>query len=422
MKYKMFLSVILLLSMMLYQSIAAYPSQAEEIRYPVPCYEGEELEKVRAWEKQWEAKKIDAGNIDGVKEFLPDALYDIHKNTEKWGTTWFTIVPYRFAKPTKGDIKYTLEGKCTIAEDGILQNYVSGIPFPHPKNGLEIGYNFDNLNWGDQMMGRQDVILVDGRRKYDRKMDITSHIMYFAGRRDIPEVPEVSYNPKGIYRGIHSYYDEPAAYKGTRTLLLKWKDRTRDWANWSFSSSTRRIRRRSMAERQSSTGGSDTCGDDNSGYAWAINVQDYKILGRKEILIARHQDQEELVKGRTEGKCLDNGRQRERINTYVVEAIHKDPDYIYNKQIWYMDPETWAIIYADKYDRDGKLWKVFDIAMYMIPSEYDGQEVQTMCMLTVIDVQRIHSTNTRSEVKLGPTGEFYKPAFYEPRALMKYGY
>ena len=422
MKYKILSSFLPILTLVFCLALAPDRSRAGEIRYPVPCYEGQELEKVRAWEKQWVNKKIDASNIDGVKEFLPDSLYELHKNTQKWGTTWFTIVPYQFVKPTKGDIKYTLEGKCSISKEDSLQDYVSGIPFPNPKTGVEVAYNFDNLNWGDQMKARQDIILVDGRRKYDRKMDLTSYIMYFSGRRDIPEVPEVSYNPKGVYRGIQSYYDEPASYKGTRTLLLKWNDRERDWANWSFSSSTRRVRRRSMAERQSSTGGADTCSDDNAGYSWSISAQKYKLLGRKDILIARHQDQEELVKGHTEGKCFNDGRQRERIKTYMLEVFHKDPDYIYSKQVWYIDPETWSMIYADKFDREGKLWKVFDFAKYMVTSEYDGQEVQVTCMQTVIDVQRIHSTLGRSETKMGAQGEFFRPEFFEPRALSKYGY
>ena len=53
------------------------PSRAAEIRYPVPCYEGEELAKVRAWEKEWAGKKITPANVDGVKEFLPEVFYNL---------------------------------------------------------------------------------------------------------------------------------------------------------------------------------------------------------------------------------------------------------------------------------------------------------------------------------------------------------
>jgi len=53
------------------------PSQAEEIRYPVPAYEGKRLAKVRQWEKTWVGKKIDPTTVDKVKDFIPYSLYQI---------------------------------------------------------------------------------------------------------------------------------------------------------------------------------------------------------------------------------------------------------------------------------------------------------------------------------------------------------
>jgi hypothetical protein len=42
------------------------PCSAQEVRYPIPCYEGEELTEVREWEKTWVGKRIDGTNIDQV--------------------------------------------------------------------------------------------------------------------------------------------------------------------------------------------------------------------------------------------------------------------------------------------------------------------------------------------------------------------
>jgi hypothetical protein len=82
-------------------------SRAEDVRYPVPSYEGEALEQVKQWEKTWAGKKIDPTNIDGVKELVPKSLYSIIKDPEKWGEVWFEIVPYRQIMPTKGDLEFT---------------------------------------------------------------------------------------------------------------------------------------------------------------------------------------------------------------------------------------------------------------------------------------------------------------------------
>jgi len=67
-------SFIIILFITIYLNNTIY---AAETRYPIPSYDGKELEKVRQWEKIWVGKKITTANIDGVKEYLPDTLYEI---------------------------------------------------------------------------------------------------------------------------------------------------------------------------------------------------------------------------------------------------------------------------------------------------------------------------------------------------------
>ena len=38
------------------------PATAQEMRSFIPSYEGEELSKVREWEKEWAGKKVDQSN------------------------------------------------------------------------------------------------------------------------------------------------------------------------------------------------------------------------------------------------------------------------------------------------------------------------------------------------------------------------
>jgi hypothetical protein len=398
-------------------------SQAEEIRYPVPAYEGKELEEVRQWEKAWVGKKIYPTNVDQVKEFVPESLYKLMRDPETWGESWFEIVPYRQIKPTKGDIAFTIKyaGTCSIGPNEELLDYISGIPFPNPKTGLEIAHNFCNLNQGDTMRALQDIVIIDGKARYDRKMGMETHVLHFSARREIPPVPELP-NPKGIYRAAHSSYYEPASMRGTRSLSIKWKDRIKPYESYSFSSTTRKIVRRSTAQRQDTMGGSDTTSDDNMVYDYAISAMNYKYLGRKEILLPRHQDAGQFEKGHREGYCLTKGFQRERIKTYVLECIHKNPNYLYSRQIWYVDPETWWIMYADKYDRRGRLWRIFDNGGGVLKSAYNDELLGTPLIMSVIDVQRLHGTGGGTTVTIGETGEYHQPEYYTPKALEKYGY
>ena len=46
---------------------------AADINFPVACYQGDELAKLREWEKTYAGKKITAANVDEVKEFLPES-------------------------------------------------------------------------------------------------------------------------------------------------------------------------------------------------------------------------------------------------------------------------------------------------------------------------------------------------------------
>jgi hypothetical protein len=404
--------------------VTLIPSQAEEVRLSVPSYEGEELEKIRQWENTWVGKRIDPTTVDKVKEFVPQSLYQLMQGTETWGESWFEIVPYREIKPSKGELKFTSKhaGTCSIGPNQELLNHICGIPFPKPKTGLEIAYNFDNLNQGDNAHSFQNIYMIDGKNRYDRKMGFESHLLYFSGRREIPPAPEIIPNERRFFRVAHGAYYEPASMKGSRSLMIKFIDRTKPFESWSFSSTTRKLQRLSTAQRAATQGGSDSTNDDQGIYNGAISYMKYKYLGRKELLLARHQDIDQLKKGHREGYCLFSGIQRERINTHVLECIHKDPAYLYSKQIWHVDPETWWILYADKYDRQGRLWRVFENTNYVLKSVYNEALIGTIGFVSIVDVKQLHATGGFGNYIIGQTGELYQPEYYTPKAIQKHGY
>jgi len=404
--------------------LSAFYLNAKEIEYPVPCYQGTQLQQVRNWEKNWSGKKIGPDTIAQVKEFVPETLYQIISDPATWGDIWFEIVPYRQIKPTSGDLFFTQKyaGTCSIGPDDKLLNYVCGIPFPNPETALEIAYNFENINQGDHTESTQDLFIIDGKKHYDRKMVFYSHMLYFFARREIPPVPEITPNPKNIFRAAHGSYLEPASMKGSRSVSFKFIDRSIDHEQWSFSSSTRKVTRLSTSQRAATQGGTDSTTDDQNIYGSAIEFMNYKYLGRKELLLARHQDTEQLRNGHREGYCLLNGFQRERINTYVLECTHKNPNYLYSKQIWYIDPETWWILYSDKYDRQGNLWRVLENANRIFKSAYNGAHVPNIEFVSILDVKSLHSTAGFGNYTIGESGRFYEPDYYTAKSLQKHGY
>ena len=97
-----------------------------------------------------------------------------------------------------------------------------------------------------------------------------------------------------------------------------------------------------------------------------------------------------LATVRQEGQALNNNITVERCNTLVVDAINKDPNYIYSKRVWYVDPETAIILWTELYDSSGKFWKSFMNTTCPLPTEIG--DVKSFIVGTMFqDFQRGHA-------------------------------
>ncbi len=375
-------------------------STGHSLQYPSSAYNGEELEKVRHWEKKWAGKQITRSNVGSVKEFLPGSLSELMLNTKRYGETWFEIVPYRQIEPSKGVVEFTRKnlGKSEIGENSELVNWTAGVPFPGANDALEIAHNFRQRNYGDSATTEEKGFLTDGRLHYDRRLHIKNNYLFFSGRTDVPPVPELKDNPKGIWRAFHMEQLKPPEARNMRIFELHYKDTLKAYDSWYWMSTARRIRRRSTAERQDAVGGADFCGFDNFGWDGPVEINSYSHLGMKEYLLVRHNDLKKLRK--TSGKLLFDGTQRERIKVHVIEVVNDDPNFLYSRMIWYIDPETWQILYSDRFDRQGKLWKVLD-QLGFVTTGYQGEPVDYFNGSQMLDVQRLHITKATAEYEFG---------------------
>jgi hypothetical protein len=403
------------------------PSFAGEIKYPVASYQGEELEKVREWEKTWAGKRITPANFMEIAEFLPESLVQVYKEHEKWGDFWFEIAPYEQIILSPGMIDATKKyaGGVKIGSSGELLNWTAGVPFPNAKTAEEMVFNHSKGDrYGDQCFYGTLAYIVDIKKKYDRTIERDGWKLFYSGRTDLDPKPELPNNTKGIYKGGHGEWITPAMLKGGRSLEIKWNDTLKDWGAWSFSATSRRVTRSSTAQRQTAFAGADFTRDDDRGYSYVVHNLNYKLLSRKELLLGRNMDSDKMIANHKPGTCLETHVTRQRINAYVVEAIHKDPNYVYGKQIWYFDPETWSMLYADKYDKQGRMWKIFDMPQTVTKMvDAPGSVAWTSTTIT-IDLQRDHATvGAFTNGKFGYIDkEVFNQTYYTPAAMLKYGY
>lgn len=350
------------LSVVFFSSLSA----AEEAAFPVAAYSSEELDQVRHWETRWSGKRIDQSSIEQVADLLPEPVVNIYKNPGIWNAPaegfYFIISPYQRVVETKGMIEATAKYAPAVKmnEAGEIVNYgeLAGMPFPNPKNGLEIAWNYDFNTRGDASQYRRYTPTIEVKMQGERPQDADCWELFFAHRVNRDPRPRLPENPKNIHwAGFYHMY-KPNEYLNTRRYNLRYLDLSKPDDQWMFNSQNRRMMRLTGAQRTDKVEGSIVIYDDEFCWNGQITNNSYTLTGTRELLLPRHTDIQKLE--RRNGQALFNNLTRERIKTLAVDVVSKDPSYVYSKRVWYVDPETYIILATELYDRSGRFWKYIE--------------------------------------------------------------
>jgi hypothetical protein len=207
---------------------------------------------------------------------------------------------------------------------------------------------------------------------------------------DVDPLPKYEKNKKGVHRGMFQHMYEPAESQNTRFFNLRYIDPKKSDDGYMYYAPFRRIRRIAVGQRTDTIDGSDIIYDDEYGWDGHIMRNTYKYAGRKELLCSRQTD---ITKHeRQEGQAIPTGIKRERIKTYVVEVKNKDPHYIYSKRIWYVDPESYYVLWTEIYDDLNRFWKCFQILTQDFTT-LKGENKKLISGYVLIDFQRTHASN-----------------------------
>jgi hypothetical protein len=415
--------------------LCVVPSTAQEVRYPIPAYEGEDLAALREWEKTWVGKKIDATNVDQVADFLPEGWVKIMKETETWRTEglFFEIAPYKQWNPTPGFIEATKKHAPVAREKGYagkdndeLVTYTTeaGFPFPDPKTGLEVAWNMhfqiESETW-KTLMDKDRVRVMDIKTTTNRTSQAGVTGMWMAARTETepkPLLPKKK-NPRNIRWAYHRAHFHPATIKGNKLMTVRYNAHDKPDDSWNWLSQFKRIRRYVATQKMDTIDGTDSAYEDNQKYNNKLQYQTYKLLGRKDILVCRHDEQSNWT--HTDTCAFWFGMKRERIKSYVVEATPKDPKHVYSKRIWYVDPEYMLISWREAYDRLGKYWRLREFVQMPWPNPYGGDgEWLVHVAGNSSDMQRIHGTS--SDYAVLELGLDLDPGMYTLRGLRKGAY
>jgi hypothetical protein len=250
-------------------------------------------------------------------------------------------------------------GKVALNDSGSgISNYVkSSVPFPVPGKPQELLYNHMlRYRQGGYQYFPTEMVVKPGGNFTVIHRDATLAMASALGN------PE----PNRLY-----YYllkvTGPDSVAGQQSLLHEPMDQVKEpRLAWQYNPGQRRVMRAPELGYDSVDGLSDGLRtyDMYDMYSGATDRYDWKLLGKKEMLVAyntykladRALPYSDIVKPEHLNQDLIR---YEPHRVWVVEATLKPgARHIYGKRVFYIDEDSWAILATDLFDGRGELWRM----------------------------------------------------------------
>ncbi len=283
--------------------------------------------------------------------------------------------------------KYSPQVK--LGDDGTLQHYVAGQPFPlldanDPQVAMKVMWNFSYRPLYTDDVDIRDVEIASYSPGSTKLAEPVAHIVigHFAfynnvGRTEVAPVPT---DPEATGAGIRYRFGaypvlDPAELRGFGFVRYRHVNPKVEDNTWFYNPHSR-LKRRVAANMLSDImgilpdfggGGPSTYAnnlDPDSFFGFAAKIEDfsYKLLGEKSMLACVHAANSPEKPCPFDGSrtvCPENWEMR---RLYVIEGDARKTSLLGSgvtipKRIFYIDSEGWFITASDQYDRDGQLWK-----------------------------------------------------------------
>lgn len=238
-----------------------------------------------------------------------------------------------------------------------------GIPFPIPKNGYEVMWNYwlhiaPPFEWISSLGA-----IFDAAGNVTRLPDVWHGILH------------PWYDPSGKIReqtydavfGFRAGLTSPPSASGTQFLNLYLPGATdTNQKVWFYTPGQRRVR---MAPEFSydipvASYGGTILWDEIFGFLGRMDRFDFKLVGKKEMFVPYN------VFGLTNQMTLEESFGPRHVNqkamrwekhrVWIVEAVRKPTArHSCSKRVYYIDEDSWAILSFESYDNGGGMWRVY---------------------------------------------------------------
>jgi hypothetical protein len=301
------------------------------------------------------------------------------------------------------------KGQATIAADGAIENYTSGLPFDPEKfqagnkdDGWKAVWNWtfrwqnsglkiNEVHWvwvragGDH--ANHDVMKADGGKykeyyqgggSFERVLAGPYQRVIMSHRADLADTDYKMDGGKGFAKDTnfreYTGFTSPFDIAGTAFLILRYDDPRKADDSWAYIPSLRRVRRISVEVKSDSLLGTDHTLEDFYGFNGRPLEHTWEYVGTANLLaVARSRNTDTIYYGPNGWAPLDDWALRK---TDVMRMTPTRANHPYSTKFLYTDRQSGECFYANAFDKAGQLWKVWQIqkAWTEDPQYAEGQK------------------------------------------------
>lgn len=321
--------------------------------------------------------KENYGQYPWLKDYLPPAIAAQLQSSEWFQWNEITIVPTNSYYMQRGVLEATrksvqngetfnatAEGNLLTASGEHALATQGALPFIHPKNGLEVNWQFvahgvsiDNLAFKPVKFD-----VCNSSNEIERQYEGYLWWKKFHGRTDIEPFGDIE-DTEGVVEGGGVYFLKPFDVRGLAAVRLRYAAADRDDDFRVFVPGLRRTRVLAGSDGQDPmAAGLEITWDEWRSYWLKTNPKafDYKLVGETFILAQPETGHVYDPKTRDESRCHVKNIELELRPVWILEIDDKEGNYQYSKRRLYIDKENYYMQHEEMYDRRGNLWRIWD--------------------------------------------------------------
>jgi hypothetical protein len=248
-------------------------------------------------------------------------------------------------------------GKIDLDGFGIINRNATTVPFPVPSSGLEAIWNHPLRYLGGGISRDFDSLPVRSNGDYFR---VGAHeYRIFNQNLDKPQ--------ENLLLAFLAYLTAPATLQGWVGLVHEPVDQVKETRSaWVYNAGQRRVRRAPDLNYDSITDGTEgmRLADEFDGWNGAPDRFDWTLVGKREIYVPYNSyklvdksltyDKDIIRKNTINPDLL----RYELHRVWVVDGTLKQGSrHIYSRRTFYLDEDSWTVLYEDAYDSHKMLWR-----------------------------------------------------------------